>query len=484
MRFKRASCVLAAAVLAAGMLTWSGGVAVAEVVPAGCPDGTVSSEPVSGDDFNPGTEPSPSWTSTPEGTFTSRQNPEGPGDGWQLDTTNVASAKAAMSPSITIPSGRHTVIALTHEYSVGEGGGVWIGIDGDDDDEFWYDIVRFSDAKDGVFEGASGARTSTADMSQFAGRTIRLTLRYEAEDPTTNGWSLHDLALYTCDSDQPSGPATVTSTVGMNEATVAWQLPAWRPESVQGYQVRLVDRDDAARTRTASVPASARQWRFTGLDRGRTYRAQVSTSGGTSTGPQVRTAAVAVTSPLTKNLQYRQLLDIKGSARCGDFGFYHDGVTVHLQRRYTSTGSWVYDQRTEVTDGRWWATGNPTRHTQYRAVFRPGTYLGKLCVGDLTKTVSARVATRVSIGSSTPVYRTVKISGSVLPAHPGMTVRLQRKYSSGVWRTERTTRLDSQSRYRFSFAKSPGRYFYRVMAPADAHHLAGLSVSAYCYVRG
>lgn len=100
---------------------------------------------------------------------------------------------------------------------------------------------------------------------------------------------------------------------------------------------------------------------------------------------------------------------------------------------------------------------------------------------DVTVNVSPRVGLRLS--DRTPARgQRVRFRGSVVPAHDGATVRIQRKTSSG-WRTVKTdvlatsTPLDGDSRSKYSTRLRIRRSgTYRTVLPKHADHARGKSV--------
>jgi len=93
--------------------------------------------------------------------------------------------------------------------------------------------------------------------------------------------------------------------------------------------------------------------------------------------------------------------------------------------------------------------------------------------------VNVRIRMSLSVGDSTPrVGQRVRFRGKACPAHNGLSVAIQRRTSTGRYRTVRRTRLRASSRcsvYRRTFrVYRDGRY--RVTS-ADADHARGYSRS-------
>ncbi len=88
------------------------------------------------------------------------------------------------------------------------------------------------------------------------------------------------------------------------------------------------------------------------------------------------------------------------------------------------------------------------------------------------------VSQRVSVSAASTTVRRglpIRLSGRVLPAHAGLTVRIQLLTARG-WVTVATPRLNATSAFAASLVpRVRGRYLFRVSAPATALNAAGLS---------
>jgi hypothetical protein len=135
------------------------------------------------------------------------------------------------------------------------------------------------------------------------------------------------------------------------------------------------------------------------------------------------------------------------------------------------------DVATTTTDanGDWHVTQTPVALTRYRAEAKtsPPTTSN-------TTDVAVRLRVRVHVSDRTPSRgERVRFSGTATPAHDGAPVRIQRRTSTGHWRTVgRTLTRDAGtdvSRYakRVKVRRS-GTYRVRVLS-ADTDHLAGTS---------
>lgn len=122
--------------------------------------------------------------------------------------------------------------------------------------------------------------------------------------------------------------------------------------------------------------------------------------------------------------------------------------------------------------GNWTATNVPAALTRYRAKAKPAT--------SPTADVSVRLRVGIGVSDRTPHRaQRVRFSGRVAPAHDGAAVRIQRRTSTGAWKTvARTTLLDAGtdvSRYskRVRIYRT-GTYRVRVLS-GDTDHLPGTS---------
>jgi hypothetical protein len=153
------------------------------------------------------------------------------------------------------------------------------------------------------------------------------------------------------------------------------------------------------------------------------------------------------------------------------------GQTVTVQADVFPIDGNYADVATTTTDanGDWHVTQTPTALTRYRAQAKtapPAT--------SNTADVAVRLRVRVHVSDRTPSRGSrVRFSGTAAPAHDGAPVRIQRRTSTGHWRTvARTVLRDAGtdvSRYgkRVRVRRS-GTYRVRVRS-GDADHLAGTS---------
>jgi len=138
---------------------------------------------------------------------------------------------------------------------------------------------------------------------------------------------------------------------------------------------------------------------------------------------------------------------------------------------YPFTGGFAFATTRTDSNGSYSFTRRPARNTLFRAAV--GT-LRSAAVG-----VKVRIRMNLSVSDSTPrVGQRVRFRGRACPAHNGLLVRIQRRSSTGRYRTVRRTRLRAATRcstYRRTFRiYRDGRY--RVTA-ADADHARGYSRS-------
>jgi hypothetical protein len=153
------------------------------------------------------------------------------------------------------------------------------------------------------------------------------------------------------------------------------------------------------------------------------------------------------------------------------------GVTVVVQAdAYPLDGSYA-DVATAVTDanGDWHVALAPTALTRYRA--RAKTSPPAISP---TADVGVRLRVHIHVSDRTPSRgERVRFHGTVAPAHDGGPVRIQRRTSTGHWRTvARTVMRDAGSTVsRYSKrvrVRRSGTYRVRAL-PADADHLRGTS---------
>ena len=131
---------------------------------------------------------------------------------------------------------------------------------------------------------------------------------------------------------------------------------------------------------------------------------------------------------------------------------------------------------TAVTDasGHYTFTVRPPANTQYQAVAKT-----KPPVTSPVATVTVRIAVSLRLSDSTPRHGTlVRFFGVAKPAHDGALVRIQKRTSTGAFRTVATTPLRKSSAGQSTYSRKLRIYHsgtYRVRVPADTDHARGTS---------
>lgn len=138
---------------------------------------------------------------------------------------------------------------------------------------------------------------------------------------------------------------------------------------------------------------------------------------------------------------------------------------------YPFTGDTPVALTRTTSNGSYSFTRSPARNTLFRVV--------AIGARSAAVRVNVRIRMGLAVSDSTPrVGQRVRFRGRACPAHDGLLVRIQRRSSSGRYRTVRRTRLRAATRcsvYRRTFRiYRDGRY--RVTAD-DADHARGYSRS-------
>ena len=152
-------------------------------------------------------------------------------------------------------------------------------------------------------------------------------------------------------------------------------------------------------------------------------------------------------------------------------GKNHAGQTVSLQ-----SDPYPYDRFAGVATAATGSNGDvsfqqrPRLNTRYK--LRQG------ATESAVVTVLVRIRTSLHVSDSTPLAgRRVRFSGRACPAQDGSRVAVQRRTSSGAWRTVKRTTLRSATRcstYSTSFRVSHDAT-YRTVVASHADHARGIS---------
>ena len=150
-------------------------------------------------------------------------------------------------------------------------------------------------------------------------------------------------------------------------------------------------------------------------------------------------------------------------------------AAVTLQRRVAGASAYTV-LATVVTgaDGVARLVHNPDVTADYTARHAGDATLGASSAGPVRVSVAHRV--RAALNKTAARVRSeVTLTGSVQPAHPGATVRIER-YSGGAWRLVTTRRLTTASTFRavLTTPATKGWTRYRVVRPADGNNLSGV----------
>lgn len=156
-----------------------------------------------------------------------------------------------------------------------------------------------------------------------------------------------------------------------------------------------------------------------------------------------------------------------GSLLDGD-GDPVSSATVKLQRRTLGSINWeTVAQDTVDGAGAFVILDEPTYSADYRAVFE-----GNVSYNSATSaTDRAFVRVGIALNASDPtvlVGDSVRLSGRVLPAHPGAVVTLQALDNGRGWRNVASARLSASSTYAFTVRHGVARsVLYRVTFPTQ-----------------
>jgi hypothetical protein len=179
---------------------------------------------------------------------------------------------------------------------------------------------------------------------------------------------------------------------------------------------------------------------------------------------------------------YRNATVITGRLKPPD----NEAKTVVLSEDQFPFGTDVKNVATTTTDakGDYTFTRSPARNTSYQAVADRGTGAAAVSSQALIVGVSIRMTLRVSDNTPT-TGQLVRFRGRACPAHDGLGVRIQRKASTGAFRTVRRTKLRAATRCSV-FTKGMRVYrdgTFRVTSD-DADHSRGYSRARFLNAQG
>ena len=180
---------------------------------------------------------------------------------------------------------------------------------------------------------------------------------------------------------------------------------------------------------------------------------------------------------------YRNATVITGSLKAPD----NEAKTVVLYEDEFPFGTGVKNVATTTTDakGDYTFTRSPARNTSFQAVADRGTPYA-VPVSSQALIVGVRIRMSLRVSDNTPkTGQVVRFRGRACPAHDGLGVRIQRKTSTGAFRTVRRTKLRAATRCS-AFNKRMRVYrdgTYRVTSD-DADHSRGYSRARFLNAHG
>lgn len=419
-----------------------------------------------GDTFDPA--PAEGWDIQPAESWTAGSNDAGGYLHGAIPATADGSS-AAVSPSVTLPAGKTTVLTLDHhhEFTPEVMGHLEVGADGS-----FTQIAQVSDS--------GGNDAGEYDLTSYAGKTVQLRFHIaggNAEAPATAGWYLQNIDLTVCNpAVLPSNPQSVTAVGGVGKATIKWSAPATAGSGgIQKYSITL-----SPGGLVTEVGPTVRGKTIRGLTKGTTYKFAIRAHNGAGAGAVVgkKLIGTKLSSSAPSKITYGQTATIKGKLVRVDTGDDVGGKSVKLHQRKTGTTSWSHvTSDTTSSTGGYAFTRKPSRNMQYRVVYFSGStkYLGTISP---TRTVKVRPKVTFAVSDSTPrVGQEVKFYGSVAPNHSGRTVEIQ-MYADGRWHSNEyfMAKLNSESKYGlWRVPVQPSTYYFRAYLPAHGDHAAGFS---------
>lgn len=175
-------------------------------------------------------------------------------------------------------------------------------------------------------------------------------------------------------------------------------------------------------------------------------------------------------------LTYGTDLTITARLTTADTGSPVPGATVQVVRRLMGSATYaVIATLTTDANGVVRMVHKPQVNADYAARYAGDAAFGPSSAAAKRADVAPRLTARLSKSAARAGSR-VTLSGSLMPAHAGRTVRIERYYS-GAWRLVTTATLSSSGTYRTLLTTpAPGWHKYRVVRPADPDNVAATTL--------
>lgn len=438
-------------------------------VPGICPAGTYDSTYLGGDDFDPNTPRSSTWTATPDGSWTESEG------ALHSAVANEAGAEAATnSAAIALPEGKTSVLRLEHSYSLGDNATepydhavLEIGAEGG-----WTALETFS---------GTGETTKEYALTTYDGLEVQLRFRRIADGLEDSGeyWSVADVAVTSCNpATAPSSVRSLSAIGGNNAATVRWAAPS-SPGSggVTKYQILV----GSTGTVYETAP-TATSYTVGGLTSGinQTFSVRAVSVAGPGPYSSKKLVGTRISAGSPSTIVYGGYAKISGKVYRPDTGSGISGLAIKLQGR--KKGATTYSTITTAKTGSggvYSFSRKPTANYQYRVVYSSGysTYMGSV---SSTRTINVRHKVSAYWSDSTiRVGQESKFYGWVAPNHAGQDVMIQ-VYYNGSWQNVLEAPLSSQSKYAVYFLPDSslrGTHYFRAYKAGDSSHYSGWSPS-------
>lgn len=322
-----------------------------------------------------------------------------------------------------------------------------------------------------------GYMSSRLELTQFAGRQIKLRFALYADDTVSSAWIVDDTSVYSCTSTTPGGVRSLVSLGDIRAAHLTWQAPEATPTTgVTGYQITATP---ALAGFPKTVPANTTDLWIYGLAQNTHYRFGVTPTSASGSGPTYSVGALATWIKLNgvaSPVRYPTQVNVNGTVYAVGGTLATSGY-VQIHGRATGTTTWSYLGTVGVaSNGTFSFWHRPPQNYQYTVVH----YGGRNFLGSTSSTVGTSVIPQVSIAPSTwtPYRGTyVTFSGTTLPVRRYATISLQYQYK-GRWYTLTTGKTYYAGSYKIAGKLgTPGSYPFRVVVHADGSFAEAISVS-------
>jgi Zn-dependent metalloprotease len=409
-----------------------------------------------------------------------------------VDDAYLRASSATLNQPIAVPAGKTSYLRFAHadffQITLGkyiDGGRVEYSSDGGawtdagpliTDNGYNVNLAPDAGAGTGRFFGSysKGYTASRLNLTSLGGHNVKFRFSIYGNDSYYSEWFIDEVKAYTCKADRPGAVTGLTSTGGLNSATLKWSPPTIEgPAPVTEYKITanpaiagLPATVPAGQPLTLPVSGLTVQWyQFT-------VTPMAGEAPGTPTTLLLKTSSVAVAATPSTVVNTKPT-SINGTVSLFGGGVATSGIVTVFGRAKGTTAWAKLGTAPVATTGKFAFKHVPPKNFEYTVEYTGGTSIQGAKSGVVTALLSPFIT--LSAAPSTVTHGgSVRFAGAIYPGRAApVTLQFQ---LNGVWYNVATGTTAANGSYSIT-AKlfRVGRYNFRVVSAANAEYTTGIS---------